>query len=243
MRARRIITSLIFVLAVCALPAAALGFNNQTTSSDNISGKYEGTSKSQAFGEFPLTVQIKQEAGKITGSIDTPQGSLPITSGTYADGKVVLKFDAGGNEGTVNAQLKDGKITGEWSVAGQTGTMELKAAGATPATPPASSTPAATAAAGDPVTGEWSASADVQGSSLPFTLKLKLDGDKVTGESSSEQGTMPLSKGTYSAGKLTVVLETPNGNVTLSGMIADGKLTGEYDFAGQMTGKWEAKKK
>ncbi|MEK6301174.1 MAG: hypothetical protein AABO41_10670, partial [Acidobacteriota bacterium] len=98
-------------------------------------------------------------------------------------------------------------------------------------------------AAGDPVSGEWDASADAQGTAIPFTLKLKLEGDKVTGTSASPQGDAPLSKGTYIAGKLSFSLDTPNGAIGMTGMIKDGKIVGEFDFAGQMTGKWEATKK
>ena len=98
-------------------------------------------------------------------------------------------------------------------------------------------------AAGDPITGEWSASADAQGMTIPFTLNLKLEGDKVTGTSTSDQGTAPLSKGMWSANNLTFVLDTPNGVIGFKGTLKDGKLMGEFDFAGQMTGKWEAAKK
>jgi hypothetical protein len=93
------------------------------------------------------------------------------------------------------------------------------------------------------VSGEWDAAADAQGTSIPFTLKLKLEGDKVTGSSESAQGAVPLSKGTWTANKLSFTMDTPNGSIGMTATIKDGKLVGEFDFAGQMTGKWEASKK
>ena len=226
-------------LAVLLLLAAAAA---QTK--DELSGKYEGVAKSAALGEIPLTVEIKNDNGKLSGKLDTPQGTIMITDGSYKDGKVALKFDAGGNEGTVTAQMKDGKIVGDWTLAGQTGTLELKKAGATMAGPPAAATPApAAASAKDPISGEWAANADVQGMSIPFTLKLKLEGDKVTGESTSDQGTATVSKGTFAADKLSLLLDTPGGVLKLDAMLKDGKLTGDLDFASQAQGKWEAKKK
>ena len=228
-------------LAVLLLLAAAAAAQTK----DELSGKYEGVAKSAALGEIPLTVEIKNDNGKLSGKLDTPQGTIMITDGSYKDGKVALKFDAGGNEGTVNAQMKDGKIVGEWTLAGQTGTLELKrAGGATMAGPPAAATPApAATSAKDPISGEWAANADVQGMSIPFTLKLKLEGDKVTGESSSEQGTATISKGTFAADKLSLLLDTPNGALKLDATLKDGKLAGDLDFASQFQGKWEAKKK
>jgi hypothetical protein len=109
---------------------------------------------------------------------------------------------------------------------------------------PASSAGGSSASASpDPISGEWDAVADAAGTSFPFTLKLKLEGDKVTGSSDSAQGTAPLSKGTFSANKLSFSLESQNGAIVMSAMVKDGKLNGDFDFAGQMTGKWEAKKK
>ncbi|MFY9610663.1 MAG: hypothetical protein WAU45_18885 [Blastocatellia bacterium] len=250
MRARMMMTLLsIALLVTFSSVASARAFSNesnQASPTDNLSGKYEGVAKSDQLGDIPLTVEIKNDNGKLSGKIDTPQGPAAITSGTYADGKVTMKFDAGGNEGTVTATVAGDKITGKWELAGQGGPLELKRASMVAASPSASAASggsAAVPAAGDVVSGDWDASADAQGTAIPFTLKLKLDGDKVTGTSDSAQGSAPLSKGTYAAGKLSFTLDTPNGAIGMTGMIKDGKIVGEFDFAGQMTGKWEATKK
>ena len=252
MQSRKLTTPLLVaVLLTLSAVASAASFNKSTyqpgQNKDTLSGKYEGVAKSDQLGDIPLTVEIKNDNGKVTGKIETPQGPAAITSGTFDNGKIVMKFDAGGNEGTVTAMLDGEKITGKWELAGQGGALELKRAamGATAAAKPAApaSAPAAAPAAGDPITGEWDASADANGTQFPFTLKLKLDGDKVTGSSDSAQGSAPLSKGSYVGGKLSFSLDTPNGAIGFTGVLKDGKMTGDFDFAGQMTGKWEAKKK
>jgi hypothetical protein len=251
MLSRKLMTSLFIVLlmSISSLASAA-SFNNSTNPSaqakDPLSGKYEGVAKSEQMGDIPLTVEIKNEAGKLSGKIDSPQGPAAITGGTFDNGKVVMKFDAGGNEGTVTAMLDGDKITGKWELGGQGGLLELKRAGTGAAAPAAIAPPkkeSAPAAAGDPLTGEWDAAADAQGTSIPFTLKLKLEGDKVSGSSESAQGAVPLSKGTWTANKLSFTMDTPNGSIGMTATIKDGKLVGEFDFAGQMTGKWEATKK
>ncbi|MGA9772877.1 MAG: hypothetical protein WBV94_27855 [Blastocatellia bacterium] len=244
MQLRRIITLLSVALLVFTSSVAfGASFNPQAKpASDPVSGKYEGVAKSDQIGDIPLTVEIKNDNGKLSGKIDTPQGPSQITSGTFADGKIMMKFDAGGNEGTVEAMLSGDKISGKWSLSGMGGPLELKRASAAVAANPAPTTPMA-APAGDPISGDWDGSAEVQGSTIPFTLKLKLEGDKVTGTSSSEQGTTPLSKGMWSANNLTFSLDTPGGVIGFKAVIKEGKLVGEFDFAGQMTGKWEAKKK
>lgn len=250
MLSRKFMTSLLLLMTVSSLASAAT-FNNPTNPSaqakDTLSGKYEGVAKSDQMGDIPLTVEIKNDAGKLSGKIDSPQGPAAITSGTFDNGKIVMKFDAGGNEGTVTAMLDGDKITGKWELGGQGGALELKRAAMTAAAPAASPAAApkteSAPAAGDPLSGDWDASADAQGTAIPFTLKLKLDGDKVTGSSESAQGAVPLSKGTWTANKLSFTLDTPNGSIGMTGTIQGGKLVGEFDFAGQMTGKWEATKK
>lgn len=244
MQLRRIFALLSIALLISSA-ALASSFNNRALddkAATDISGKYEGTAKSEAFGEIPLTVNLKSTSGKLSGTIETPQGPANITDGSYADGKVTIKFDAGGNEGTVTATLNGDKIVGKWELGGAGGTLELKKAGSAPAaaTPPAG---APKAGAGDPVTGAWACEADAGGMTIPFTLTLKLEGEKVTGSSTSDQGTATLSNGKWDGNKLSFSLDTPQGSITMTGKIDGSQLAGDFDFAGQMTGKWSGKKK
>src|SRR6185503_9259699 len=125
MQSRKLTTPLL-VAVLLAFSAVASAQNK-----DNLSGKYEGVAKSDQLGDIPLTVEIKNDNGKLTGKIETPQGPAAITSGTFENGKIVMKFDAGGNEGTVTATLDGEKITGKWELAGQGGGLELKRAAMT----------------------------------------------------------------------------------------------------------------
>jgi hypothetical protein len=249
MLSRKLMTSLLIVLLVSLSSlASAASFNNPTNPSaqtkDTLSGKYEGVAKSDQMGDIPLTVEIKNDAGKLSGKIDSPQGPAPITGGTFDNGKIVMKFDAGGTEGTVTAMLDGDKITGKWELGGQGGGLELKRAGMAPAAPAPTAAPKSAPAAGDPLSGDWDASADAQGTAIPFTLKLKLEGDKVTGSSESARGAVPLTKGTWTANKLSFTIDVPDtGAISMTAIIKDGKLIGDFDLVGQMTGKWEATKK
>ena len=247
MQVRKIMTLLSLVLLMATVSIASpSSFKKQSTAkpaADTLSGKYEGVAKSDQIGDIPLTVEIKNDNGKLSGKIDTPQGPAAITSGTYADGKLTMKFDAGGNEGTVTATVNGDKISGKWELGGQGGPLELKrSTAAAPGGEPKKEEPKPMAG-GDPVSGDWEASADAQGTTIPFTLKLKLDGDKVTGSSESPQGSAQISKGSFVGNKLSFSLDTPNGAIMMTGMVKDGKIEGEFDFAGQAVGKWMAKKK
>ncbi len=236
MQLKRFTSLLVVALMIASTSALAATMN--PLGNDPVTGKYEGVAKSPAIGDIPITVNLKNEGGKLSGSIDTPNGPAAITSGSFADGKLTMKLDAGGAEININAKLEGDKIVGEWELAGQTGTLELKRVGggapATTSTPPA--------AAGDPVSGEWEAEADAGGQTIPFTLKLKLEGDKVTGSSESPQGSAALSNGSWKDGKLTFSLDTPNGAITMTGKIDAGKIDGDFEVSG-FQGKWKAAKK
>jgi hypothetical protein len=240
MQLRRSVALLAIALLISSAALAAPFNRLALDEKADISGKYEGVAKSEAFGEIPLTVNLKNTGGKLSGTIETPQGPATITDGSYADGKVTIKFDAGGNEGVVTAMLNGDRIVGKWELGGAGGTLDLKKAGSTTSTPAPSSAPAA---GGDPISGDWDGSADAGGMTIPFTLKLKLEGNKVTGTSTSDQGSATISNGKWDGNKLSFSLDTPQGAITMTGVVKDGKIAGDFDFSGQMTGKWEAKKK
>jgi hypothetical protein len=236
MRVRKFLALVVIALLVGVTTAMAQG-------SDPVSGKYEGVAKSDAMGDLPITVNLKNTNGKLSGSIETGQGSAAITDGTYADGKLKLKFDAGGTEGTVEAEFKDGVIKGKWELGGMGGPLEIKKAGAS--TPAAASSAPAAGGAAMMVGGEWAGSADVMGQAMPFTLKLKQEGDKLTGTSESDQGSTAINAGKVAGDKISFKIDGGQGEIVLTGTVSkDGKtIDGEYDFAGQMKGKWSAKKK
>lgn len=235
MQSRKFFTVLAVTLLALA-PASAAPLQAQAT----LSGKYEGVFKGPGIGDFPGSMTLMHEGGTVSGSLDTAQGPAQITSGTYTEGRLVMKIDMSGSEMTIAAEPDGDKIIGKWELEGQTGTLELKLVAAVAGTPATPSTPSDPA---DPITGEWDASTDDQGGASRFTLKLKLEGDKVTGSSDTAQGSTPISKGTWDGNKLTFSFDTPHGTITMNAALNDGKLVGDFDYASQFQGKWEARKK
>lgn len=200
---------------------------------DTLSGKYEGTAKSAGSPDAQIALELKNENGKISGHATHGPATLDISEGTLADGKLTIKFAGAAKDGVLTLKVEGDKLTGEWVDGSHRMTVELKKA------------VAAVAAAAPPVnlSGQWDAVADAQGQPFPFLLTLKLDGEKVTGSSSSQLGDSNISSGTWKEGKLYFQLEGSNGVITMSATVVDGKLSGEFDFAGQLQGKWVAVKK
>jgi hypothetical protein len=195
---------------------------------DTITGKYEGTARAADAAVTQLTLELKNEAGKISGRLTTPQGPLEISEGALTGSKLMLKLGTAGRDGTLTGQLENEKLAGEWITGAEKRSIELKKVN-----------PADAAAL---LSGEWMALADTQGG-FPFSLTLKIDGEKVTGGSSSQLGESTISSGSWKDGRLNFVLDSSNGPIAMTATVVDGKLVGEFDYAGQLQGKWVATKK
>jgi hypothetical protein len=101
------------------------------------------------------------------------------------------------------------------------------------------------AAAADPVSGEWEGAVAMPEGAMPFSMKLKVEKDKVTGEIGGPQGATPITEGSFVDGKLTIAFTYVDGNgVVMSGAAAEGQLTGSLNYgSGQMVTTWSAKRK
>jgi hypothetical protein len=191
-----------------------------------------------------LALEIKSENGKLSGRLIAPKKEQSITSAEVADGKLTLKLAAGDEAATLVLHPQDNKLVGDWKIDKQTRAVEFEKV--VPVTAPVvvEVKKAAEASTAELLTGVWDAAADAQGQAFPFTLTLKVEGEKVTGGSSSQLGESTISSGVWKDGKLAVVLEGGSGGqVALIATLVDGKLVGDYDFAGQLQGKWVATKK
>lgn len=209
---------------------------------DTVSGKYEGTAKTAGAADEKVSLELKNDGGKITGRLMKGETAIDISEGTLAASKLSLKLGAAAKDGTVSALVDGDKITGDWTLGTAKRTLELKKVTTTAAASPTE--PAESAPAGAiNLNGEWDGVADAQGQPFPFVLVLKIDGQTVTGSSSSQLGESQIKNGSWKDGKLVFEIEGQNGVISMSAMIVEGKLSGEFDFAGQLQGKWVAVKK
>lgn len=211
----------------------------QTAAPQNLSGTYEGMVKVPERGEEKVTLELKSEGGKISGRATHGDKTIEVAEAKLENGTLTLTFD---KEKSFVAKVDGDKLVGELIDSTQKIPIEFKKV-----TPAASSAaaPAAAAPAAGPVdlNGNWEAVADANGQPFPFALTLKVDGENVTGSSSSQLGESMIKSGTWKDGRLAITLEGQNGVVTLSAAVVEGKLSGEFDYAGQLQGKWVAVKK
>ena len=216
------------LLALLLLSPPALFAQPQTPTADQFVGNYRGTAK-MGSGEMDVTVEIKSANGKFSGRAVAGETEYQITSGEVTGGKLALKLGTA-NPASLVLQQREDKLVGDWISGAQKGTVELKKIAAEPSM-------------AEFLTGQWDGTADANGQPFPFVLTLKVDGEKVAGTSSSEMGTSTITSGSWKDGKLVFVLDSANGQIGMVATIVDGKLVGDFDLSGQMTGKWAAVKK
>jgi hypothetical protein len=209
----------------------------------NLAGTYEGMVKRPgAATEDKVSLEVKTDGGKISGHATHGTMTIESSEGKFENGTLTLNF---GKDASFVGKLDGDKLVGNLIHGNDVKVpVELKkvvpaATAATPATP---ATPAAPAAAFN-LNGQWDAVADANGQPFAFVLTLKVDGQSVTGGSSSQLGEATVKNGTWKDGKLSFELEGSNGTIVMSATVVDGKLSGEFDYSGQLQGKWVAVKK
>ena len=204
----------------------------------NVTGTYEGSVKMPNGAEQKISLELKNEGTKVTGNAKHGDRNIAITEGKFENGTLTLVFDS--KDHTFVGKVDGDKITGEAGDGAQKIPLELKKV--TPAASAAPATAAAPAAGAVNLTGQWDAVADANGQPFPFLLVLKVEGETVTGSSSSQLGDSVV-KGTWKDGKLVFQVEGQNGTINMSATVVEGKLSGEFDYAGQLQGRWVAVKK
>jgi hypothetical protein len=213
--------------------------------SQNLAGTYEGMVKRPgATAEEKVSLELKSDGGKISGRATHGTMAIESTDGKFENGTLTLSF---GKDASFVGKVDGDKLVGNlMHGADEKVPLELKkvvpAAPAAIVGPTVPATPVAPAAAFN-LNGQWDAVADANGQPFPFLLTLKVDGQAVSGGSSSQLGEATVKNGTWKDGKLSFELEGSSGTIVMSATVTDGKLSGEFDYSGQLQGKWVAVKK
>jgi hypothetical protein len=117
------------LLVVISLVLSFSAFNSfdarAQVTSNSITGPYEGIAKSKLQGDVPVVLQIKLDAEKLVGVVNTPFGDFPI-EGSYSAGQINIKFAAGDANGTMALAVKTDSLSGTWSLSDDGGDINLK---------------------------------------------------------------------------------------------------------------------
>lgn len=224
--------------AASAPPAAA-----QSGSSATVAGSWDMTIDSPN-GKRTIQVIIKNEGGKYSAKVKTPQGEADMRSVTVAgsDITMVIVREVQGQEMvmTYKGKVANGKMGGDADFGGlATGTWE-----AVPHKEDAAA--AAPAASAINITGNWSAAVETaQGSGNP-SFTFKQEGETLTGTYKGQLGEGPL-KGTVKGNDIAFTIKVNAQGQDLE-LVYTGKIENKDAMKGKVVlgqigeGTWTAKK-
>lgn len=96
--------------AVSLARAAAAGA--ATPGGDPLSGEWVGEAMVQGQ-PMPITLILKLAGDVVSGAMQSAMGQVPLTSGSWKDGTLVIAFPyAGGEPVTMGGKIQDGKLGG-----------------------------------------------------------------------------------------------------------------------------------
>jgi hypothetical protein len=77
-------------------------------------------------GQMEIGLVLREEKGKLTGTLKTAHGDWEITDVRERGGVWTVAFKAGDSPGAMTGRITDGRFSGEWKYAHAVGTFELK---------------------------------------------------------------------------------------------------------------------
>lgn len=117
----------LIILAVCValgcLPILAAGASTEPV---NLSGTWQCVSHGGDQGNMPFTLTFEQNGQDISGHVSSQLGDADFSDGAFKNNHLHFVIQGAGDSYDLNADYKDGKLTGTWSTSasGQKGTWE-----------------------------------------------------------------------------------------------------------------------
>jgi hypothetical protein len=194
-------------------------------------------------GPTTVDVNMKQDGEALTGELTTPLGVAPFKGTLVKDAlKVVAAIDMQGTalELTFTAKVTGDTLAGtvKFGDFGEAPFTGKRKAGA-PAAAAAAARPApAAAGASAGINGNWTIILNIQGMEIPLAATFTMEGGKVTGTLTSDQGAMSVA-GTMTGNALKLEFTAPGDlAVVMTGDLGASGLAGKMNIAGLGDADW-----
>ena len=229
------------VVAGCLLAVARPALAQQA----DITGTWELTVTPPNGTERIVPLVLKNDAGKIVGTLSPPQAVLPVEA-TVKEKAVTLAFVAPTQNGPLNIVLV-GTAEGEPSspASSMSGTVELGAQGQGKWIAKRTAASSAQSTTVD-VTGAWAFAVEFGGGSGTPTMTFKQDGEKLTGQYVGQLGEAPLSgtlKGNAIDFTINLTIEGNAVSIHYTGTVEGASMKGAVKLGDMGEGTFTATKK
>ncbi|HEV2351459.1 MAG TPA: hypothetical protein VG028_16620 [Terriglobia bacterium] len=106
------ILALGFFLFATAAMALASG-QDKAANAGPLTGSWQCVSHGGPDGDTKFTLDLQQDGEKITGSVDSDEGGMDITSGTFKEDNLEIRLETPQGNYVLKAKLKDGQLAGQ----------------------------------------------------------------------------------------------------------------------------------
>lgn len=114
------------VAVALALSYMAVAQNKAAPAKSEVTGRYEGSAKNSEGEVIPVTLELTEKEGAISGMIRSSHGDFAISNGSHKEDAVSLEFDAEGTTGTISLKISGDQLTGTWSAGSDGGSLDVK---------------------------------------------------------------------------------------------------------------------
>lgn len=127
----RQLSTVIRTVAVLALSTAAFGQdrNSSVPTACELrpydTGYFEGNVTSKEAGELKVSLNLSCIDNRYSGELSTPVGKFAIVGGSRDGINLELKFAAGNDTGTIQAEVNGTKLTGHFAMGDDSGPVDL----------------------------------------------------------------------------------------------------------------------
>jgi hypothetical protein len=173
----------------------------------DLAGAWETKIKLPDGTEFPVSYTFKVDGDKLTGTIETANGSIDVKEGKIDGDAISYKATIGDNDVSYNGKVADGKIDVK-SRGGPLGDREY------------------TLTRKIDAAGDWVGTFKAEdGTVLTLKYNLKIDDGKITGTATSPQGNGKIIGGKIDGENISFDVDFSNNTVKHVGKIKDGEMT------------------
>ena len=126
---RKIAINVLGIFLLAAIGANISLAQEKPSKPGPLTGTWVCVSHGGPQGDSNFTLEILQEGEKISGSVDSPQGGMEFSSGTFKEDTLEIRLETPDGDYVITGKLKDGQLTGSITLDGKPhGTWEAKKA-------------------------------------------------------------------------------------------------------------------
>jgi hypothetical protein len=188
---------------------------------DGVTGKWKVTANAPDGNTYNVDLVVKDEGGKLAAALESERGTMPLQEVAFNNGELTFKLEIGSGPIPFKLKVDGDTLKGTLTAPdGTTGSVTGKRDGA--------AAQAASAAAAQ-VAGKWKIeSKDAEGNTMRVTIELQQDGEKLTGQVTTENGDVaPIADGKISGSEFSFKIQA-DGEFVVKGTVSESGVKGTY---------------